>query len=88
MSPFSYFDFLKQAFTKGEIWHVDKRRLDALLKSSYITQEQYDVFIKNGAIGSHMENLERDQGFKGFNKSSVTKIIMETDPRKQHFEGA
>jgi hypothetical protein len=88
MPPFSHFDFLKQAFTKGEIWQVDKKRLDALLKSQYITQEQYDEFSKNGAIGSHMENLERDQGFKGFNRTSVTKIIMETDPRKQHFSGA
>lgn len=88
MPPFSHFDFLKQAFTKGETWQVDRKRLDALLKMQYITDEQYDNFLKNGAIGSHMENLERDQGFKGFNRTSVTKIIMETDPRKQHFEGA
>jgi hypothetical protein len=88
MVPFSHFDFLKQAFTKGEIWPVDVKRLDKLLKQSYITQSQYDEFVKNGAIGSHMENLERDQGFKGFNRTSVTKIIMETDPRKQHFSGA
>jgi hypothetical protein len=88
MPPFSHFDFLKQAFTKGEVWQVDRKRLDVLLKSSYITQQQYDEFVKNGAIGSHMENLERDQGFKGFNRSSVTKIIMDTDPRKQHFSGA
>ncbi|MDE1856652.1 MAG: hypothetical protein KGH98_01050 [Candidatus Micrarchaeota archaeon] len=88
MPPFSHFDFLKQAFTKGVVWPVDKGRLDSLLNSKYITQQQYDEFSKDGAIGSHMENLERDQGFKGFNRSSVTKIIMETDPRKQHFAGA
>lgn len=88
MPPFSHFDFLKQAFTKGELWQVDKKRLDVLLAGSYITQQQYDEFLKNGAIGSHMEDLERDQGFKGFNRSSVTKIIMETDPRKQDFSGA
>lgn len=88
MPPFSHFDFLKQAFTKGEIWPVEKKRLDKLLQYSYITQKQHDDFLQNGAIGSHMENLERDQGFKGFNRTSVTKIIMETDPRKQHFSGA
>ena len=88
MPPFSHFDFLKQAFTKGEIWPVEKNRLDKLLQYSYITQQQHDDFLQNGAIGSHMENLERDQGFKGFNRTSVTKIIMETDPRKQHFSGA
>ncbi len=88
MPPFSYFDFLKQAFTKGEMWPVDRRRLDALLESEYITKGQYDQFLSGGALGSHMENLERDQGFKGFNRSSVTKIILETDPRKHQFTGA
>lgn len=88
MPPFSYFDFLKQAFTKGETWKVDRKRLDVLLESGYITKEQYDRFLSGGALGSHMENLERDQGFKGFNRSSVTKIILETDPRKHQFTGA
>ncbi|MGI0100721.1 MAG: hypothetical protein ACREBH_03335 [Candidatus Micrarchaeaceae archaeon] len=88
MPPFSHFDFLKQAFTKGEKWPVERKRLDLLLTSKYITQEQYDDFLKGGAIGSHMENLERDQGFKGFNRSSVTKIILATDPRKHQFVGA
>ncbi|MDE1804409.1 MAG: hypothetical protein KGH59_01335 [Candidatus Micrarchaeota archaeon] len=88
MPPFSHFEFLKQAFTAGEMWKVEKRRLDRLLADGFITKEQYGAFERDGAIGSHMENLERDQGFKGFNRSSVTKIIMETDPRKQHFAGA
>ena len=88
MPPFSSFDFLKQAFTVGERWPVEKKRLDKLLEERYVTKEQYDDFLKNGAIGSHMENLERDQGFKGFNKASVTKIILETDPRAQHAPGA
>ncbi len=83
MPPFSNFEFLKQAFTAGEVWSVEKSRLDLLLSNSSITKEQYDNFMKNGAIGSHMENLERTKGFKGFNKSSVTKIIRATDPRLQ-----
>ncbi len=88
MQPFSHFEFLKQAFTAGDRWEVDAVRLRRLLGEGYITKSQYDEFLSNGAIGSHMENLERDQGFKGFNRASVTKIIMETDPRKQHFSGA
>ena len=88
MAPFSYFDFLKQAFTQGDVWQVDRKRLDALMNSGSITKEQYEKFLKWGAIGSHMENLERDQGFKGFNKASVTKIISATDPRKQDLSGA
>jgi hypothetical protein len=88
MPPFSYFDFLKQAFTVGDNWPVERRRLDTLLANGSITQEQYERFAKEGALGSHMENLQRQQGFKGFNKSSVTKIILETDPRAQHSPGA
>ncbi len=88
MAPFSNFVFLKQAFTQGDIWKVDKSRLDKLLAEKYITKEQYDKFLSDGAIGSHMENLERDQGFKGFNKASVTEIISRTDPRKQSLSGA
>ena len=34
-------------------------------------------------IGSHLENLQRKGGFKGFNQHAVSIIIAETDPRKQ-----
>ncbi|HAF03215.1 MAG TPA: hypothetical protein DIT76_05750 [Spartobacteria bacterium] len=37
-----------------------------------------------GAIGSHLENLQRKGGFKGFNQKSVSVIISATDPRKQN----
>ena len=83
MKPFSYFGFLKQAFTKGERWIVDKKRLANLLRKGVIRKEQFDEFLKEGAIGSHMENLQRREGFKGFNQDSVTAIIKATDPRKQ-----
>ena len=35
-----------------------------------------------GAVGSHLEILQRSDGFKGFNQSGVSKIISKTDPRK------
>ncbi len=88
MQPFSNFDFLRQAFTKGEHWKVDKKRAKLLLDKGSITKEQFDKFVKEGAIGSHLENLERNQGFKGFNQNSVSVIITATDPRKQHHAGA
>ena len=88
MKPFSYFEFLKQAFTEGERWEVGERRLDNLLKDGSISKEQYDKFKTNGAIGSHMENLQRDKGFKGFNQRSVTAIIKATDPRKYEVKAA
>jgi hypothetical protein len=39
--------------------------------------------MSNGAIGNHLENLQRKDGFKGFNQHAVSIIIAETDPRKQ-----
>jgi hypothetical protein len=82
MKPFSDFPFLKQAFTEGERWRVDPRRVDALLAKGLITPAQADGFRRDGAIGSHLENLERKGGFKGFNQKAVSAIIAATDPRK------
>jgi hypothetical protein len=82
MKPFSDFPFLKQAFTEGERWKVDPRRVAALVAKGLITTAQGEGFVKDGAIGSHLENLERKGGFKGFNQQAVSAIIAATDPRK------
>jgi hypothetical protein len=81
MKPFSDFAFLRQAFTEGERWQVKPERIQALLEAGLITREQADGFKKSGAIGSHLENLQRRGGFKGFNQKSVSVIIEATDPR-------
>jgi hypothetical protein len=88
MAPFSDFAFLRQAFTEGERWQVPPERAEKLLKAGLITQEQHDKFVREGAIGSHLENLQRRGGFKGFNQKAVSVIIAGTDPRKQHFTGS
>lgn len=81
MEPFSNFPYLKQAFTQGEIWPVTPERLKKLLQAKLITEEQSQKFAKEGAVGSHMENLQRREGFKGFNQKNVSLIIKKTDPR-------
>src|SRR3954471_3226810 len=83
MKPFSDFPYLKQAFTEGERWTVRRARAERLLQNQSITDDQFAEFTKNGAIGSHLENLQRKGGFKGFNQDAVSVIIAETDPRKQ-----
>jgi len=82
MKPFSDFPHLRQAFTEGERWKVSAKRIERLLKSRLITDEQAEQFRTKGAIGSHLENLERNDGFKGFNQEGVNAIITATDPRK------
>jgi hypothetical protein len=64
-------------------------RAERLRAGGSITDDQFAEFTKNGAIGSHLENLQRKGGFKGFNQHAVSLIIAETDPRKQgrpHFQ--
>lgn len=85
MQPFSSFPFLHQAFTKGENWLVETSRVNKLVKQKLITKEQADKFLSQGAIGSHMENLQRREGYKGFNQSNVSTIIRKTDPRNINF---
>ena len=82
MKPFSTFPYLKQAFTRGEKWKVKEERIKNLLKKGKISKETADKFLSTGAIGSHLENLQRREGFKGFNQENVSFIIKETDPRK------
>jgi hypothetical protein len=82
MKPFSDFEFLRQAFTEGERWPVCHERTKKLLHEGLVTSEQFAKFLKEGALGSHLENLQRHGGFKGFNQKSVSVIISATDPRK------
>jgi hypothetical protein len=81
MPPFSDFPFLKQAFTAGERWPVSRHRADHALARGWIDTEQHARFLREGAIGSHLENLERHEGYKGFNQQAVSAIIAATDPR-------
>jgi hypothetical protein len=85
MKPFTDFAFLRQSFTKGEIWKVAEPRIAKLLAEGRITVEQAAKFRLDGALGSHLEILQRDDGYKGFNQTGINEIILKTDPRQfQH----
>ncbi len=88
MDPFTTFPYLRQAFTQGERWPVDPRRIELSLARGHITPAQAENFRAFGAVGSHLENLERNDGFKGFNQTGVSQIIAKTDPRKLAAAGA
>ena len=83
MHPFSDFPHLYQALTVGEWWSVDPYKIDRLLEEGHISDEAASNFKQYGAIGSHFENLERNCGFKGFNKPGIDKVLSAIDPRKQ-----
>ena len=81
MDPFSYRPHLKQAFTEGERWSVSASRIERLYLAGQINEPQRQQFLEAGAIGSHLEVIQRDEGFKGFNQRAVSSIIRRTDPR-------
>ena len=81
MPPFTDLPMLKQAFTVAETWQVPSSRIQTLVESNLLSQEQGAKFLKEGANGSHLEILQRWEGFKGFNKTGVSHIIRETDAR-------
>jgi len=60
---------------------VDRRRLDHCLSAGWIDSDQHARFLREGAIGSHLENLQRREGYKGFNQKSVSAILQVVDPR-------
>jgi hypothetical protein len=82
MPPFTDYSYLRQAFTRGEQWQVDPRRIERLRYEKKITDDQAKQFLSHGAIGSHMEILQRDDGYKGFNQRGINEIISATDPRR------
>lgn len=83
MRPFSDFSYLWQAFTQGERWPVAPDRLEHLAAAGQIREAQWKQFAEQGAIGSHLENIQRGEGFKGFNQQRVSDIIRRTDPRAE-----
>ncbi len=83
MKPFTDLPYLKQAFTEGEAWLVEPARAEAALAAGAITRQQADALVRSKAIGSHLEILQRDEGYKGFNKAGISEIIRQTDPRKR-----
>ena len=53
----------------------------AVNPSGQITAAQREQFAERGAVGSHLENIQRKEGFKGFNQQKISDIIRRTDPR-------
>lgn len=81
MEPFTDFPFLRQAFTVGQVWKVSGEHLQDLVRRGVITAGQATEFATQGARGSHLEILQRDEGYKGFNQTGISDIISRTDPR-------
>lgn len=82
MRPFSDMPHLRQAFTEAERWPVAPDRLRRLVEAGRLDEEAARRFAAEGAAGSHLENLARRGGFKGFNQANVSSTMRATDPRR------
>ena len=82
MPPFTDLPYLKQAFTEGEMWPVAASRIERALADGVIDVAQAERFASEGALGSHLEILQRNDGYKGFNQTGISDIIRKTDPRR------
>lgn len=82
LAPFSNFPHLRQAFTEAERWPVPRSRLEPLVAAGELSAEKAEEFALRGAAGSHLENLARRAGFKGFNQTNVSTTMRATDPRR------
>ncbi len=81
MNPFTDLHHLRQAFTVGQRWSVCPRRAQLAVDAGWITPQQAEKFVREGTLGSHLEILQRRDGYKGFNPKGISDIITETDPR-------
>lgn len=82
MPPFSNFDHLYQELTAGERWPVDPSRVDKLEVGGHLSQQEAEDFRLNGALATHLENLERNDGYKGFNQPGIDDVLRIIDPRQ------
>jgi hypothetical protein len=81
MNPFTDLHHLRQSFTVGQRWSVCPRRAQRAVEAGWITIQQSEKFLREGTLGSHLEILQRRDGYKGFNPKGISDIITETDPR-------
>jgi hypothetical protein len=82
MAPFSDFPVLYQELTEGEWRAVDPERIDALERDGHIGAAEAEDFRVRGAISAHYENIERNDGYKGFNQPGIDGVLSVLDPRR------
>lgn len=87
MTPFSDFEHLYQELTCGDMAPVDPRRVDALEAAGHIGADEAEKLRLEGSIVTHLENIERNEGFKGFNREGIDSVLRKLDPRAYHGAG-
>jgi len=82
MPPFSDMPHLYQELTHGDWAPVDPARVDALQADGHLPADEAERIRLEGAIVTHLENIERNDGYKGFNKPGIDGVLQKLDPRR------
>lgn len=82
MPPFSDMPHLYQELTHGDWAAVDPARVDVLEAAGHLPPEEAQAIRLGGAIITHLENIERNDGYKGFNKPGIDGVLQKLDPRR------
>ena len=81
MAPFTDWPHLYQELTEGDWAAVDPARVDALEAGGHIGPDEAERLRLEGSIATHLENIERNDGFKGFNREGIDSVLRKLDPR-------
>lgn len=81
MAPFTDWPHLYQELTHGDWAAVDPARVDALAAAGHIGADEAERLRLDGSIVTHLENIERNDGFKGFNRDGIDSVLRKLDPR-------
>jgi hypothetical protein len=81
MPPFTDWPHLYQELTEGDWDVVDPSRVDRLERGGHINAVEAEKLRLNGSMVTHLENIERNHGYKGFNREGIDSVLRKLDPR-------
>jgi hypothetical protein len=55
--------------------------VDKLERNGHVSAEEAEQLRMNGSIVTHLENIERNDGYKGFNREGIDSVLRKLDPR-------
>jgi len=81
MKPFSDFAFLYPELTRGDVAAVDPARVDVLEAAGDLGTEEAESIRPGGSIATLLENIERNDGYRGFSNPGIDGVVRALDPR-------
>jgi hypothetical protein len=81
MAPFTDWPHLYQALTERDGCAVDPARVDRLEAGGHIGADEAERLRLEGSIVMHLEDVERNDAYKGLNREGIDSVLRKLDPR-------